>query len=281
MFYKKAIRLILTFSCLLFIIHFNCKKTPTSPDLDEVTKPKIWLNVSEISFTATEAGANPNSQTLQVRNSGGGTLNYSMSYDAAWLNVSPTSGSSTNNVNEHTVSVNIISLREGDYSGKIKIASSNATNSPQTVSVILRIGSPLTDNEISISCDPGSGGIGTMVTVPVAIKGNIKEVKAFGLELVYDPSMFAYQGVSKGDKTGNWAAVDGNEVISGRVRVGGFAGGADSIPKGSIGSIAKITLKVIYSGDDVKQSEISIRNYTDDILGMKPEPSSTTFTYKK
>lgn len=282
MFYEKIIRFALIFSLLFFIPPLSCKKTPTSPDTGQITNPAIWMNVSEMSFTATEGGANPSSQTLQVRNSGAGTLNYTISCDVDCVSVSPTSGSSTGNVNEHTVSVDIGGQSEGNYSGTITITCANATNSPQSVSVNLEITSPLTDNEISISCDPSSGETGVIVTFPVTIKGNIQEINAFGLELTYDTSMFDYQSVSAGDLTGDWTAVGGNEIISGTVRIGGFAGSADTISKGAVGSIVKITLEVTYSGGtDGQQSQICINNYTDDIMGMTPDPCYTIFTYKK
>lgn len=282
MMFFNIIRLTLIFYLLIFIPPVSCKKTPTTPDLEEINDPAIWLNVSKISFSATESGTNPNPEKIQLKNSGGGTLNYTISDDADWLSILPSSGSSSGNIIEHTVSVDISGLIANKYSGTISITASSATNSPQSVIVSLEINPPITDNEISISCDPSSGGTGTLVTIPVKIKGNIHEIKAFGLDLTYDTATFEYQSLSKGDKTGNWASVAGNEVSSGTVRIGGFAGAANPIPKGSVGSLVKVVLKVIYSGaDDEKQSQILIQNYTDDIVGMTPEPSFTMFTYKK
>ncbi len=76
--------------------------------------------------------------------------------------------------------------------------------------------------------------------------------------------------------------MDGNEISSGTVRVGGYAGYADYVSKGSAGSIVKITLKVSCSAcNDGQQSQICIQNYKDDIVGMISAPSCVTFTYKK
>jgi len=282
MFSEKIMRLALIFSFIVIIFHGSCGKTPTSPDVEDVTNPAIWVNVSSMSFTATMGGTNPSSKTLQVKNTSAGTLNYTISDDADWLSVSPTGGSSTDSINEHTVSADISGLSEGNYSGTISITDSNAANSPQTVSVTLKISGPPADNEISISCDPSSGGTGTIVTIPVKIKGNIQEIKAFGLELTYDTTMFEYQSVSKGDLTGDWTAVDGNQISSGSARIGGFAGAADPIPKGSNEIIAIVKLKVTCSGCySGQQSQICIQNYTDDIGGMTSDPSCATFTYNK
>lgn len=67
--------------------------------------------------------------------------------------------------------------------------------------------------------------------------------------------MFEYQSISKGDKTGDWELVDGYDVSSGIVRIGGYAGSADSISRGSIGSIVKVRLKVTWgSCNDGQQS---------------------------
>jgi hypothetical protein len=159
------------------ISNINCKKTPTTPEFEDITRPRIWVNESNISFIATQGGASPSSQTIQVKNSGIGTLNYSISCDIDFASVSPPSGSSTGNVIEHTVSVDIRGTSEGNYNGEITISDPNAGNSPHTVSMTIGISSPLTDNEISISCLPRSGETGITVTIPVAINGNISEIR--------------------------------------------------------------------------------------------------------
>jgi len=278
----KIARSSLIFFFILLISNINCKKTPNTPEFEDITRPKIWVNVSDVSFTATQGGASPSSQTLQVKNSGIGTLNYSISCDVDLVSVSPASGSSTDNVIEHTVSVDIRGISEGNYCGNITISEPVAGNNPLAVSVTVEISSPITDNEISISCDPRSGETGTTVTIPVAINGNINEIRAFGLELTYDSTMFEYQNVSKGDLTADWGVVAGNEISSGTVRIGVLAAQADPILAGGVGSIVKVTLKVTCTGCiNGQQSQICIQNYTDDIAGMTPQPSCALFTYRK
>ena len=279
---SKIVRSSLIFFFILLISYINCKKTPTTPEFEDITRPRIWVNVSDMSFSATQGGASPSSQTLQVKNSGIGTLNYTISCDIDFVSVSPASGSSTDNVVEHTVSVDIRGVSEGNYNGNISISDPSAGNSPYTVSVTVEISSPLTDNEISISCEPRSGETGTTVTIPVAINGNINEIRAFGIELTYDPTMFEYQTVSKGDLTADWGVVDGNEISSGTVIIGVLAAQANPISEGGVGSIVKVTLKVTCSGCiNGQQSQICIQNYTDDIVGMTPQPCCAIFTYRK
>jgi len=141
---------------------------------------------------------------------------------------------------------------------------------------------PSLANEISLSCSPSSGGKGITVSVTISVKGNLEEMKAFGLELTFDPNVFKYQSTNAGSLTGSWASVDGNETSSGNLTAGGFTGSGNPVVKGSQGSLATVKFEVIYSGaDDGFTRQITIKNYTDDITSMKPNPASTTFTFKK
>ena len=266
---------------LLYVLLFSF--LPVFNRCNGSEKPKIAVNPSEMTFVALESGVNPSSQKLYIENSGKGVLDYSIIENAEWLNVSPTLGSSAGDAVEHEVSVNIQTLVAGTYGETLIIIDNNASNNPQYVKVKLEV---YQRDKILISLDPNSEKTGTTVTVSISIKGNTKEIKTFGLELSFDRNMFEYQGTSKGDLTGSWQAVDGNEIRTGIVRVGGYAGASDStipvIPICSNGSIAKISLKVVYSGViDGLQSQISIQNYLDGIATMTPQPAYTSFTYRK
>ncbi len=392
MFTKKTAQFILFFLVLLVIFQTGCKKNPMAPDMEDFTRPVIWINAFEMSFTASEASANSSSQILKVKNSGINTLTYSISDDADWLSVSPPNGSSTGQILEHLVSIDKSGLEAQDdsYTSVITITSSESYNSPQKVNVSLTIsksvlpqqddpddgddpppgddpsalsascsGSPVsgvvpldvsftasasggiapysyswnfgdgqsyssqnpshtyssagtytailtvtdstnskatdsttittsasqppaTGNKIEVKCNPSSASADTIVNVPISIKGNENEIKVFGLELTFDPNMFEFQSVEKGNLTGSWAAVAGNETTSGTLKIGGFLGAGTSIPTGSDGSIAIVKLKVTGSSySSGQQCQVSINSYTDDIAGMSPEPANTTFTLQK
>jgi Viral BACON domain/Cohesin domain len=243
--------------------------------------PTIVVSRSSLSFSAQAGGGSPSPQTIGIRNGGTGTLTYAIAWDAAWLSVAPASGSSTGQENTHQVNVNSGGLSQGSYSGTITVTASGAANSPQVVAVSLQITAPAGSNQISVSCSPSQGVTGTTVSFPVSISGNSKAIAAFGLQLTFDTAMFQYVGTSAGGLTGGWT-VGGNESSPGTVTIGGFAGGGSPVPAGSSGTIAIVTLKVTggtYS--DGKQSVVAIRSYGDDISGMKPEPATTTFTYRK
>lgn len=81
--------------------------------------------------------------TLSIRNSGGGTLDYTVTDNATWLSVDPASGFSTGEWDNLDVIYNVGSLGIGSYSATITITGINATNTPQTVAVNLTVNPPL------------------------------------------------------------------------------------------------------------------------------------------
>jgi hypothetical protein len=135
---------------------------------------------------------------------------------------------------------------------------------------------------ITVLCDPTSAGPDTIITISASIKENGQEIRVFGLDITFDTKMFQLQGVNKGSLTGDWTAVDGNEISPGQVRVGGFVGSGTSVRTNSTGSLIDLKFKVTgQSYGNGQQSQICINQYTDDISAFTPNPACTTFTLKK
>jgi len=108
----------------------------------ETTPPAIDLNRTRLNFGHSMSGYTTGSQTVAISNSGGGTLNWSSEPDADWLSCTPTSGTGSGVV---TVSVDPPGLGEGTYHGVISISDVTASNSPQSISIMLNVhgtGSP-------------------------------------------------------------------------------------------------------------------------------------------
>ncbi len=101
--------------------------------------PAITVGPSNLSFEAQLGESNPASQTLSLWNSGGGTLSWSASGNADWLILSPGSGSSSGEIDNITLSVDISGMDVGSYAAVIAISASEATNIPPTVAVNLTI----------------------------------------------------------------------------------------------------------------------------------------------
>jgi hypothetical protein len=263
----------------------NPQEITVSLKIEKQLPPKIWIDPQQLSFSGKVGGSNPASQTVKVKNTGEGSLNYSISSDVSWMSVNPNSGASDTAEKSHTVSVNTSGMQKGNYTGIITVADPKATNSPQEIDVTLNLTEktapppPSTDNEVGIRINPSSGGTDTIVTITVFINGNTSRIdSAFGLNLNYDTSVFQYQNTSKGNLTNSWAAVDGG-ASGGTVTVGGFRGSGNVIPIGSQGSIALVRFKVIHSGSSSLSRQFTMTNIIDDLVGMTIKPGTVTFTY--
>jgi hypothetical protein len=135
---------------------------------------------------------------------------------------------------------------------------------------------------IALVCDPTSAAKDAVVSASVLIKGNSKEIRVFGLDVTFDTRMFQFQEVRRGTLTSGWAEVAGNEVGPGNLRVGGFVGSGTPIRVSSEGTLTDIVFKV--TGGDYgngQQSQICIKQYTDDLSSFKPISACATFTLKK
>jgi hypothetical protein len=117
--------------------------------------PYILLNRKQLTFHGNTSGLTSGPQEFSISNSGGGTLNWSISYESGWLNCTPMSGSHQGIV---TVSVNVQGITAGTYIDTITISSPNAFNSPQSVSVILNIdGTGQTTEPFGVFATPING----------------------------------------------------------------------------------------------------------------------------
>ncbi len=115
-------------------------------------KPSIGLSKTGISLIGVAGGASPPVQTVQVSNTGAGTLNWtvqtSTTSGGGWL-LAASSGSTI------SVSANTAGLPAGQYYGSVNVVATNAVNSPQMVSVALNVVAPAAAPGVSIS----TGGI--------------------------------------------------------------------------------------------------------------------------
>jgi glucose/arabinose dehydrogenase len=109
--------------------------------------PALAVSPSSLTFSAVSGGSNPATKTVTVSNAGGGTLNYTASDNAAWLSVTPASGSAPKDL---TVSVNTSGLAAGTYNANITIDAGSASGSPKTVPVTLTV-SPPTPPALAVS----------------------------------------------------------------------------------------------------------------------------------
>ena len=83
---------------------------------DGCEQPTLSVGASNLDFGFTST-----SSTIQVWNSGGGTLSYTVGDNAGWLSLTPTSGTSAGEKDTITASVNRNGLSNGNYQASITV----------------------------------------------------------------------------------------------------------------------------------------------------------------
>lgn len=112
------------------------------------TPVALSRNPTSLNFSARVGAGNPPNQTLQISNSGGGMLNWSVSDNQTWLTLSPSSGSSTGETDNVSVNVAIAGLTAGTYTATITIAGQTSGTAPfqlpsQSTAVTLNLSPPV------------------------------------------------------------------------------------------------------------------------------------------
>ena len=87
--------------------------------------PAIGASPTSLSFAATQGGANPAPQILNISNAGSGTLSWTASDNAAWLTLSPSSGTGNGAV---ALTVTTGSLTASSYSGTVTMNAVGASS---------------------------------------------------------------------------------------------------------------------------------------------------------
>jgi uncharacterized delta-60 repeat protein len=196
--------------------------------------PQIGVGAAALSFYALPE-TTPDAQPLAIWNAGGDLLEYTVSVDAAWLSVTPSSGSSESSYDEqpHTVSVNTAGLPLGTYPGTITINDPDAANNPLRLPVILTITTvlPSAASEWVARYNGPANGLDTLRAIAVDVAGNVYVAAAENvgtenwdyLTIKYDPSgnpvwMARYAGPGNGRDFPNAIALDpaGNVFVTGQ-----------------------------------------------------------------
>ncbi len=118
----------------------NYTVTHVNGTLTVVTQlpPVITLSPSNLTFDVIVGGNAPD-QSINISNSGGGNLSWTVTNEGDgqdWLSVSPSQGTNNTSI---SVSVNSAGLAVGSFQRTLSIAALGAENSPQTVSITLNV----------------------------------------------------------------------------------------------------------------------------------------------
>jgi len=105
------------------------------------SQPEIYCTPDNLSPTCTE-GHNADSQKFYIWNTGSETLNYTISSNENWIVCVPEEGGSAGETDSITINYQTESLNAGEYPATITISDPNASNNPQTISVLLTVNPP-------------------------------------------------------------------------------------------------------------------------------------------
>ncbi len=150
--------------------------SPLNIPVTLTVKPEpLTLNVTGLSFTGIAGGGNVPNQFFSITNSSGsGPLNFNISDDANWLNVSPANGNLPQGSTALAiVSVNSAGLSGGVHNGKISISAGGVTKvvnvsfnfvsnppvisvNPTGLSLVASVGAPNPSTSLNIK-NTGSG----------------------------------------------------------------------------------------------------------------------------
>jgi hypothetical protein len=101
--------------------------------------PEIWVSLTRLNFGGISGDTRTNSQYFSTGNSGGESLNWTISVNQEWITCSPYSGT---NFEEVKVTVDTAALAAGTYTGSITVSAPGAFNSPRTIKVTLNVYNP-------------------------------------------------------------------------------------------------------------------------------------------
>ena len=110
--------------------------------------PGLVLSSSSLSYSGTAGADNPAAQSVNITNSGSGTLNWTATATQPWITLATTAdgpGASTlSGTGAQTVWIQASSsaMAPGLYTGTVAISATGAIGSPQTVNVSLTVYSP-------------------------------------------------------------------------------------------------------------------------------------------
>ena len=102
----------------------------------QASPPAIALSATTLGFTAIAGQAPPTAQPVTITNAGSGSLSWTASPSASWIQVTPVSGTAPGQV---SIGVSTTGLTNGSYSGTVTISASGVSNSPQTINVSLQV----------------------------------------------------------------------------------------------------------------------------------------------
>jgi hypothetical protein len=223
-----------------------CYMTPTA------STARLVVGTNQLSFTATQGGANPAPQSLVIANFGdvGSTLNFQAIGSDIVSVQSPRNQLGSGDLTVATVSVDTAGLAAGTYTKSVEVYDSSAENSPQFVTITITItGSNPTSglkyagrftgsvtNSSADDSDPGEpftdswGGPATVTVTPrsgggytLTLSGNLTTSSPHGEDFSANPNG-SITVSNLGSVSFSFPMGDGNCQVTGTITAAAFSG---------------------------------------------------------
>jgi hypothetical protein len=110
--------------------------------------PSISVSQATVNFSAQHNGSLPPAQTVTITNTGSGTLNWSITGKPPWLDVTPTSGTNNNVTVQIRPNTTALDPNTSPHPATLQVTSTNANNSPKSISVTYTIQSSVTELKV-------------------------------------------------------------------------------------------------------------------------------------
>ena len=151
--------------------------------IDHSDTPIISLSKNRINLGAQQNGPTTGNESIMITNTGEGSLNWTASPSASWIDVNPTSGTGNG---QFEVGVGNTALSPGFYTGTVSVSDAAATNSPQFISVNYTV--------YTVGADSSPFGVfdtpveGSVVSGSVAVTGwALDDIEVSRVEIKREP----------------------------------------------------------------------------------------------
>jgi len=162
--------------------------------------PEISASPTPLTFTTSE-GEDPPDQTLEICNTGTGTLNWNITDGAGWLSENPTSGSlGAGECEDVTVSVDTTGMAAGDYTATITVTGSPTVSVPVNLYIVSGMpeipGEPASVSASGLDISPQQVKPDQAVTISISVANTGGETGSYNAVLYINGAVEDSQSVS-------------------------------------------------------------------------------------
>jgi hypothetical protein len=218
---------------------------PVTLTVTGVVLPVLSVSPLSLNFEATEGGMNPGPQSVDITNAVPGPLDWTASFDAAWIGVSALSGTTPSTID---ISIDISGLIPDTYIDTVTISAAGADNSPQYVEVTLLVNPSSSQGGDTVWVDTDSTLVGQHAMVEITFT-NDNLISGIQIPLYYDNALMVCDSVSFAG-----SRVEGADMLlspidsaEGTINIGVVPTESDLIPEGT-GLLARLYFTALDAG---------------------------------